>query len=78
VVEAVTNVVRHSAAKNVRVELAHGSQELVVTVTDDGGAADAWAFGVGLTGMRERVEALGGALTTDGAGGFAVHATIPS
>ena len=35
-------------------------------------------FGHGLTGMRERVEALGGSLTTDGAGGFAVHATIPS
>jgi signal transduction histidine kinase len=35
--------------------------------------------GHGLTGMRERVEALGGSLTTEGgAGGFTVHATIPS
>jgi signal transduction histidine kinase len=74
--EALTNTVRHAAARTVTVTVHYGPTT-EVTVADDGAGSQA-PFGHGLTGMRERVEALGGSLTTDGAGGFAVHATIPS
>jgi signal transduction histidine kinase len=60
VVEAVTNVIRHSPAAKVRVELACGPHGLSIDVTDDGGPAPTWTAGVGLTGMRERAEELGG------------------
>jgi signal transduction histidine kinase len=60
VVEAVTNVIRHSPAAKVRVELARGLHGLTVDIADDGGPAPAWSAGVGLSGMRERVEELGG------------------
>jgi signal transduction histidine kinase len=60
-VEAVTNVVRHSDARRVRVELECGGG-LTVTVIDDGPSRAAWRPGVGLAGMRERAEELGGTL----------------
>ncbi|MET7424654.1 sensor histidine kinase [Dactylosporangium sp. NPDC005555] len=74
--EALTNTVRHANATTVTVTVHYGPVT-EVTVTDDGTGSQA-PEGHGLTGMRERVEALGGSLTTDGGGGFTVHATIPS
>jgi two-component system sensor histidine kinase DesK len=48
----------------------------VLTVSDDGrGGSD--PFGSGLTGMRERVETLGGTLRRDGAGGTTLTITLP-
>jgi signal transduction histidine kinase len=53
----------------------------VVTVTDDGRGGDiagAAGAGLGIAGMRSRVEALGGVLEAGPApGGFAVRARIP-
>ena len=54
--EAVTNVVRHSAAASCTVELATDS----LTVRDDGRGARGRAEGNGLRGLRERVTAAGG------------------
>jgi signal transduction histidine kinase len=49
-----------------------------VDVTDDGSGGAVVADGHGIAGMRERVAALGGALTAGPAkGGFTVRATIP-
>jgi two-component system sensor histidine kinase DesK len=57
--EAVTNVVRHSAARRCTVEM--GSSTL--SVTDDGrGLADC-REGNGLQGVRERVAGAGGTLS---------------
>jgi two-component system, NarL family, sensor kinase len=64
--EAVTNTVRHAAARRceVRLQLQDG---LVVEVSDDGvGLRDRDPVGVGLTSMRERAEELGGSLTVEG------------
>jgi signal transduction histidine kinase len=60
--EALTNVIRHSGAQHLTVDLAVRSGELQVTVTDDGcGIADA-PTGLGLTGMRERAALASGTL----------------
>lgn len=57
--EAVTNVVRHSAARQCAVDLEEGT----LRVTDDGRGPDGLIEGNGLRGVRERVAAAGGTLT---------------
>ncbi|HWE09720.1 MAG TPA: histidine kinase [Solirubrobacteraceae bacterium] len=61
VAEALTNAAKHAAGSEVRVTLTATAGELVVEVIDDGpgGAVPA---GRGLTGLRQRVEALDGRL----------------
>jgi signal transduction histidine kinase len=81
--EALTNVVRHSGAKHANVTVAADQNELTLQVVDDGSAgasAPETSGGRGLLGMRERVEALGGRITTapEPGGGFAVRASIPT
>ncbi|MFC0680084.1 sensor histidine kinase [Lysobacter korlensis] len=80
--ESMTNVVRHSGAQHARVEVREADGVLHVTVADDGGSGGqqprGGAAGHGIAGMRERAEALGGALTAArGADGFEVHASLP-
>src|SRR5215203_7372951 len=60
--EALANVRRHSAARNVEVGLRTDDEAILIEVTDDGRGFDPMVAqgGVGLVGMRERVEGLGG------------------
>jgi signal transduction histidine kinase len=61
VAEALTNAIKHGAAAHVRVRLSLAGSELSVTVADDGrGGAD--PAGSGLSGLRTRVESVGGTL----------------
>jgi signal transduction histidine kinase len=66
--EALSNVVRHAQATRTRVDL-HFGEEVVLTVTDDGRGIPASCTlsagaggGLGLIGMRERVNLVGGRL----------------
>ena len=74
--EAVTNVVRHAGATRCKVRLgrAGGCFELEVTDNGVGGLA---REGTGLTGMRERVRAVGGSLARDGKTGTRLLARFP-
>jgi two-component system, NarL family, sensor kinase len=77
-VEAVTNVVRHSAGRCCRIHLGVDSGDLIVEVSDDGRSTGPWAAGVGLHAMRERVAELGGTLTAGPTPtGGEVHARLP-
>jgi signal transduction histidine kinase len=77
--ESITNVLRHAPGAQAEVAVADEPGRLVVTVHDDGAGASASALGagLGLVGMRERVEATGGRLEAGPAadGGFEVRAT---
>jgi signal transduction histidine kinase len=77
--EALTNTVRHAGATRVTVTLDYAPAGVTVEVTDDGTGTTTSTEGHGIMGMRERVAALGGALTAGpGAGaGFTVRAIIP-
>jgi signal transduction histidine kinase len=76
--ESLTNTVRHAGAKRAVVTLRYAPSSVVVDVTDDGAGGDVLADGHGIAGMRERVAALGGALTAGPSkAGFTVRATIP-
>jgi signal transduction histidine kinase len=60
--EALTNIRRHSGARNVVVELRMEGEEILARVIDNGRGFDLASAqaGVGLSAMRERVEAVGG------------------
>ncbi|HWM73322.1 MAG TPA: histidine kinase [Nocardioides sp.] len=75
--EALTNVARHADATRADVTLRFG-EELEVQVVDDGVTGPVWRAGVGLSGMRQRIDELGGKLEAgpDGSGGRVV-ATFP-
>ena len=79
--EALTNVARHSGAARVELQLTWTDGSLEMTVRDDGRGfvtEEAAGKGLGLASMRERVEALGGALTiSSGASGTCVEARAP-
>lgn len=82
--EGLTNVVRHAQARHVEVRVWRRSGDLEIVVADDGvglgGEPSAQAgSGLGLTGMVERVELLGGELRleTPVAGGCRLVARIP-
>jgi signal transduction histidine kinase len=79
--EALTNVVRHSRASRVRVQVQDGPGRLAVSVCDDGvGPPDDHRAGNGLTGLTERVEGVGGRLRHGPGpdGGFLVEADFPA
>ncbi|MEU6504713.1 histidine kinase [Streptomyces sp. NPDC046942] len=81
--EALTNVQKHAGAgAKAEVSVVRVGPDIEVTVLDDGPggeSAPGTGGGHGLLGMRERVTALGGTLTTGPryGGGFRVHAILP-
>ncbi len=63
--EALTNVVRHAHATTVTIEFRQTNDTLTCVVVDDGVGFDADKFrpGMGLSGMRQRVQAASGKLS---------------
>ena len=87
--EALTNVFRHAKATAVNVSIepaerpagVQGNRDYaLVRVRDNGrGLKPGEKFGFGLTGMRERILALGGTLTVaSGEGGVTIEAMVPT
>jgi PAS domain S-box-containing protein len=68
--EALTNVAKHACANQVHVALCYDAETVHLSVKDDGRGFDkqarlsfsGWPMGIGLLGMQERLESLGGRL----------------
>jgi two-component system NarL family sensor kinase len=78
--EALTNVMRHAAARQVWISLAVGGK-VRLSIRDDGrGISEGSDGGHGLTGMRERARLLGGTLriTRRPGGGTRITVTAPT
>jgi PAS domain S-box-containing protein len=80
--ESLTNASRHANATTVRVELQYDGREWKLTISDNGAGFDSKTEkdeGIGLIGMRERVQALGGrfSLTAAPGKGCSIEAVIP-
>jgi two-component system sensor histidine kinase DesK len=80
--EAVTNVLRHSAARNCSIEVSQQDKAVTLAVTNDGAALPTQrdANGYGLENLAWRLEEIGGRLSTvmlrpDGR--FCLRATVP-
>ena len=78
--EALTNVTKHAGASHVHVEVARVNGTVEVVVEDDGGGFDPGSVtdGLGLVGMRERVELTGGRLEISSRPGTRVVAKLPA
>lgn len=76
--EALVNAFRHGKATNIRVHVVLADTELQITVRDNGTGTGSFNDGIGIAGMRERLEKIGGTMkagnVTDG---FALHAVLP-
>jgi signal transduction histidine kinase len=78
--EALTNTLKHAAARRAEVVVRYSEDELAIDVLDDGrGPTANGDQGQGLIGMRERVALYDGHLATGprAEGGFAVSARFP-
>jgi signal transduction histidine kinase len=74
--EAFTNAAKHADASAVDIVIEQADGTLTVQVCDDGaGGADA-SRGSGLTGLRDRVEAVGGSMTVDSPAGAGTVLTV--
>jgi signal transduction histidine kinase len=83
--EALTNTIKHASAKNVKIRLVYGGQNVSVRIEDDGCGFDinrvdssnqqAW----GLIGMEERASLLGGKFILSSVPGYGtvVEVVIP-
>lgn len=84
--EAITNAVKHAPGERLRITVAAGedSETLVLTASNSRREATAEAgspvvgSGLGLLGLRERMEAMGGTLTVSGGDDFVLRATLPA
>ncbi len=82
--EAITNIARHAAARNVHISFHFEAARITVRIEDDGIGFDMVEAtlsphsgrGLGLMGMRERVEVLGGDIDIDTAPGYGVKIRI--
>lgn len=85
--EAVDNAIRHGKARRIAIAVEATDQRLALIVQDDGGGFDSEAVfasheadvGLGLLGMRERAELLGGRFSLVGrpGEGTVIEVTIP-
>jgi signal transduction histidine kinase len=80
--EALNNVIKHAGTDRAEVRITEGADEVQLEVRDDGCGFEpsAATAGFGLTGLRERVEQLGGTveIASGPARGTVVQARIPS
>ena len=84
--EAVTNMFRHSGAHNGKVSVIEKESSIFVTVSDDGKGIEKEvvqlrpdSVGIGISGMRQRVNELGGSLRLANANpGTIVQVVIPA
>ncbi len=77
--EALTNIAKHAQASRASVRVRVVGQSLTVRVADDGRGGANPLKGSGLTGMADRIEALGGRLTVSSPDGVGtqIEATLP-
>lgn len=75
--EIITNTLRHANAQQLWIRIEQRDDGLAVTARDDGHGAEEVTVGNGLSGMRSRLEELGGVLQIASAPSFAVTAQLP-
>ena len=76
--EGITNAIQHGHATVITVLFWQEHGNLLVTVVDDGGGSSKLEEGIGLQGIRERLDAMGGRFSCfSGQRGFTIRAFIP-
>lgn len=74
--ESVTNIIRHSSANAATIEFGQEDDVHTLVVTDNG-QVDVISEGSGLSGLRARLEGLGGMLSVNSKAGMQLRALLP-
>lgn len=77
--ESLTNAIKHADATVLNISLEYNEDTVQLKIADNGRGCGVPEWGMGLTGMRERIELCGGRLSirSDPGHGFTVLASIP-
>jgi signal transduction histidine kinase len=77
--EAITNSVKHAAARQVWVDITSSREGMDVRIRDDGRGVRVLRLGRGLQGIQERASQVGGGVefTSKPGQGFEVHVSVP-
>lgn len=75
--EALTNVSRHSNATQIAVRLDGNVNYIRMQIMDNGKTTEPFKAGLGLSGMKDRIRAVGGTLTVNTDNGFQIVCVIP-
>ncbi|MBT3274698.1 MAG: hypothetical protein HN368_16185, partial [Spirochaetales bacterium] len=76
--ETLMNSFRHGKATRVRIFTQKNGGNMLILIRDNGRSAEEFEKGIGITGMTERLTAIGGTLAARPlADGFEVTATVP-
>ena len=75
--EAITNTLKHSTATRAQIRVTKQQDTVILEYRDNGREVGEIVEGNGLTGMRERIEKLGGNLQISTEPGFTLTATSP-
>lgn len=77
--EGITNALKHGQPSTIRIELKRIQERIELTIEDNGKPRGDIIFGNGLSGMRERLSAIGGALDVARLdSGVRLHAEVPA
>lgn len=76
--EAMTNAIRHGMCTSIDIEINYFHDKVIFSVNNDGKGCEEVSFGMGLKGMKERIELVGGELFIVGkTKGFEIKGIIP-
>ncbi len=75
--EAITNTLKHSTAKHVLIKASLEDEQIQLSYSDDGGGCETLISGNGLSGMRERIECLGGSLAITNQPNLTLQVIVP-
>ncbi len=75
--ESLTNITKYSAATKVDIKMESTNKYVRFFIKDNGVGSDYISEGLGLSGMRQRVENIGGTITINSRGGFEICSFFP-
>jgi signal transduction histidine kinase len=75
--EALTNSVRHGGATNILVHIIYKNECTEAVISDNGTGCKEIKKGLGISGMEERLEIIGGSIKYEIENGFSIHMYIP-
>lgn len=76
--EGITNALRHGNATRIEILIWQGDQQIAVSIIDNGKGAKEVVKGIGLTGIGERIDRIGGELRAQSSPlGFELRVRIP-
>ena len=75
--EAVTNSMKYSKCKHIKISIIVMNQMVRCIISDDGIGCEKIVDGMGISGMRQRVRAIGGSIDFESEAGFKVSMLLP-